>query len=162
MSSDVNQNFVEYFSEFRNVPIEWKEAQNFLNWYLLQNNNLLNAKSIGIYSSQEIPSGKQLYLSETSYDLLRTTVNFGPLPNAGIKSVPHSIDTTIGFRLFNLYLAANDLVNGQYFCLQYYSLDAADSIRLNLDATNVNVITTADYSAYTDCYVIIEYAQGVS
>jgi hypothetical protein len=154
-------NFVDYFARSRNIPIEWEQAQLLLNEYLLELSNFVNAKSIGIYSSQETPSGKQLQLTGTPYDLLRKTIDFGALPNAGSKPIAHGITVDSGFRLFNLYLAANNLVGTSYFCLQYFSIAAAD-ITLEMDATNVIVTTASDYSAYTDCYVIIEYARGVA
>jgi len=153
-------NFSLHFLEFRDVPQDWDKANNFLNWYFQQLTNVVNSKAIGIYSSQEIPAGKQLYVSAKPKTMLRRTFVFGALPNNTTKSIPHNIDTAQGFQVFNVYLAANDPINGSYFCLQYYSLDATASIRLVLDNTNINVITTQDYSPYTDCYVVVEYLRG--
>lgn len=57
-----NQELIDYFLEFRNVPEKWEEASKFLNFYLTQSTNFLNSKAIGIYTNQQIPCGKQLYL----------------------------------------------------------------------------------------------------
>lgn len=155
-----NQTFIDYFLEFRNVPEEWEEAKNFFNWYLTQSTNFLNAKSSGIYSSTQSPSGKQLYLSSTAYDVLRLTINFGALPNAATKTYAHGIDFSSGFRLFNLYLAANDTTAQKGFCLQYYSVAAGDIV-ISINSTNIVVTTLSDYSFYNDCYVIVEFLLGV-
>ncbi len=151
--------FSDYFLEFRNVPQEWEEANNFLNWYLEDIVNQLNAKDGGIHAVQIIPSGKTLAIGATNFAVLRKTLNFGPLPNATTKSVAHGIPVNSDFRIFNLQLAASDPSDMNYFCTQNYSLSANGMVRLEMDATNVNVTTNADYTAYTDCFVIIEYYQ---
>jgi len=161
MSNDVNTTFVDYFAEFRNIPEKWEEARNFFNWYLTQTTNFLNSKSIGIYSNQIIPSGKQIYVSSQSYDVLRTTVVFGSLPNAATKSMAHNLSVNSSFRILNLYLAANNTTDLKYFCLQYYSIAPGDIV-LSMDATNVIVTTASDYSSYNQCLVVIEFAVGVS
>jgi len=161
MSTNVDPNFIDYFAEFKNVPKEWEEAQNFLNWYLTQTTNFLNSKSIGVYSTELIPSGKQLYLSSSNYDVLRKTINFGAMPNATTKSVPHGLNVDSTFRLLNLYLAANDTTNKKYFCLQYYSISAGDIV-LSMDATNVTVTTGSNYSTYNVTIIPIEFATGVT
>lgn len=161
MSTNVNQNFIDYFAEFKNVPAKWEEAHNFLNWYLTQTTNFLNSKSIGIYSSELVPSGKQIYVSSTSYDVLRVTVVFGQLPNSTTKTVPHGLMVDGSFRLLNLYLTANNTSGNEYFCLQYYSIAASDIV-VSMDATNVIVKTQSDYSAYNMSLAIIEFATGVS
>lgn len=154
-----DQLFSDYFQEFRNIPKDWEGAQNFLTWYLTQMTNYMNAKEIGIHASYVIPCGKQLYLNNRSFDAQRLTIAFGALPAAGTKSVAHGIDTTLGFRILNLYLAANDTTHNKYFCLQYYSIAPGDIV-LNMDATNVNVTVASNYSAYNDCFIILEFIQG--
>jgi hypothetical protein len=161
MSTNVNQNFIDYFAEFKNVPEKWEEAQNFFNWYLTQTTNFLNAKSIGVYSSELIPSGKQIYVTSTAYDVLRVTVIFGPLPNSTTKTVPHGLVVDGSFRLLNLYLTANNTTGNKYFCLQYYSIAPGDIV-LSMDATNIIVTTMSDYSSFNMSLAIVEFATGVS
>ncbi len=161
MSNDVNSTFIDYFAEFKNVPKEWEEAQNFLNWYLTVTTNFLNSKDIGIYSNQIIPSGKQLYLSNKNYNGLRKTVIFGTLPNATTKSVPHGLEVDGSFRIVNFYITANDTTNLKYFCLQYFSIAPSDIV-LSMDATNVIVTTESNYSTYNDCLAIIDFVTGVT
>ena len=160
MSSNVNSTFVDYFLEFKNVPQKWEEAQNFLNWFLTLNTNFLNSKSIGILSNQIIPSGKQLYVSSSSFDVLRTTVIFGALPNTATKTVPHGLMVDDTFQLINLYLAASNTSGLKYFCLQYFSIAVGDIV-LSMDTTNIIVTTKSDYSAYNVSYVVCEFVQAV-
>ncbi len=151
--------FSDYFLEFRNVPQEWEQANDFFNWYIEDIVNQLNAKAGGIHQVQIIPSGKTLAIGSTSFSVLRKALNFGSLPNATTKSVPHGITVGSSFRIFSLQLSASDPADKRYFCTQNYSLSANGMVRLEMDATNVNVTTNADYTAYTDCFVIIEYYQ---
>ena len=161
MSNDVNNTFIDYFAEFKNVPKEWEEAQNFLNWYLTQTTNFLNSKSIGIYSNQIIPSGKQVYVSSKSYDALRTTIVFGALPNATTRRVAHNLEVDASFRILNIYLTANNTSAFEYFCLQYYSIASADIV-VNMDDTYVYVTTKSNYSAYNEALIIVEFVTGVT
>lgn len=151
--------FSDYFLEFRNVPQEWDQANDFFNWYIEDIVNQLNAKSGGIYPVQIVPSGKTLAIGSSTFSVLRKALNFGALPNASTKSVAHGIPVGATFRIFNLQLSASDSTNMRYFCTQNYSLSPNGMVRLEMDATNVNVTTNADYTSYTDCFVIIEYYQ---
>jgi hypothetical protein len=155
--------FNQYFLPIRRTPVDWDKGQKFLDWYLFETANFVNARTIGIYSSQAIPCGKQLQLSNVNYAMLRKTLNFGVLPNSGSNSVAHNIviNSTTGFRLFNLYLAANDTTGFDYFCLQYWSVAVGDIV-LSMDATDVTVATQSDYSNFDTSYVVIEYALGVT
>lgn len=154
------QSLEDYFLQFRNVPDVWDDANNFLNSYLTQSTNFLNSKAIGIYSTQSIPCGKQLYLGQKSYDVFRLTLDFGALPNAAAKVVAHNISPYTGFRLLNMFLSATDSTTGNAFSLQYYSIAGGD-ITLQIDPTNVTVTTASNYSAYNVSYVIIEFLVGV-
>lgn len=150
-----------YFLQFRDVPLEWEDANDFLNWYLKQNTNLLNSKAIGTYSSQSIPAGKRLYITSKEYEAFRLTIDFGALPNAGVKTVAHGITPYLpGFRLLNMFLSATNTTTGEAFSLQYYSIAASD-ITLLIDPTNVTVTTASNYSPYNVSYVIIEFLTGV-
>lgn len=87
----------------------------------------------------------------------RTTVNFGALPNTATKSVPHHILFNSGFTVTSIYGAASDPVNLLYKPLPYPSTVLNNTIQVNVDATNVNITTAANYSAYTRSQIIIEY-----
>lgn len=153
------QSFNDFFVEIRSVPGEWEDSAVFLDWYLEQIVNSLNSKSGGTYFSQILPTGNKIAIGSKSFDILRKTFNFGPLPNNTTKSVAHGITVGDTFRIFNIYLSANDPTDKRYFCTQNYSLTSGNMVRLEIDATNVNVTTNGDYTAYSDCFVIVEYFQ---
>ena len=84
-------------------------------------------------------------------------INFGALPNAGTKSVPHNIPINGSYTFTRIYGAASDTTGLNYIPLPYASPTAANNIELNLDATNVNIITGSNRSNFNITYVIVEY-----
>lgn len=154
--------FNEYLLPIRRTPVDWEKAQKFLDWYLFEVGNFVNSRTIGIYSTQEIPSGEQLQLSGKSYGIFRKVLDIGALPNATTSTIPHGISNVdAGFRLMDLRLCANDTTDFDYFVLSYWSIAAAD-IKIDIEGPNVVITTMNDYSAYDKCLVIIEYAVGVA
>jgi hypothetical protein len=88
----------------------------------------------------------------------RVVVNFGVLPNTGVKSVPHGImDIGATFSFTRIYGAASDQIAFSYIPLPYASPTLANNIELSVDATNVTITTGSNRSNYTVCYVIVEY-----
>lgn len=138
---------------------------------LYQNVNListiLNLKDTGYYTTQELVNGQSFFPNPalnsstdtvaTYRQVFRTTVNFGALPNAGVKSVPHNILITAGYTFTRIYGAASNTTNFSYIPLPYVDLPAGNHIGLNVDAVNVNIQTTDDRTNYTVCYVVVEY-----
>lgn len=138
---------------------------------LYQNINLvsivLNTKDTGMYELTELVNG-QLFFSNpllnsttsqspTPRQAYRLVINFGALPDATTKSVAHGLTIQSNWTLTRLYAAATN-PSTEFIPIPYASsVDVAHNIELNMDATNVNIITGTDYSAYTACYVIIEY-----
>lgn len=137
---------------------------------LYQNINLialaLNLKDTGYYVLEEFLNS-QLYfpnpaLSSTTSlqpdfrQVFRKVINFGALPNAGTKSVAHGIDITSGYSFTRIYGCATN-PSTSFIPLPYASPTLVNNIELNADALNVNVITGSNRSAYTICYIILEY-----
>ncbi len=100
--------------------------------------------------------------------VFRKVIAFGALPNAGTKSVAHGIDTLpqdlpnnyIGFSFTRIYATATDPVNELYIPIPYASNVAANVIEINVDATNVNITTASNKTAYTITYVVLEYIKS--
>ena len=126
-----------------------------------------NTKDTGYYPLFEMVNG-QLWFpdpTETSAStpqpnyrqVVRKVINFGTLPNTGTTSVAHGITLTTKSRVTRLYGTAIDPVNRLYLPLPYASPTAANNIELSMDATNVNVTTGSNRTAYTICYIVIEY-----
>ena len=88
--------------------------------------------------------------------VFRKVINFGALPNTGIKSVAHNIDPTASFSFTRIYGCSTN-PSTSYIPLPYASPTLANNIELNADATNVNVTTGSDRTAYTITYIVLEY-----
>ncbi len=131
---------------------------------------VLNIKDSGYYSLLEFVNGQKFFINPalnsttstqpTYRQVFRTTVNFGALPNTGTKSVAHNIAPTTNFSFTRLYGAASDQAGKNYIPIPYASASGADNIELNADATNVNITTASDRTAFTLCYVVLEYIKS--
>ncbi len=130
----------------------------------------LNVKDTGVYNVIEIVNG-QIFFPNPALNsstaqapnfrqVYRTVVNFGALPNAATKSVAHGILITPTTTFTRIYATASNLAADTYIPIPYASPTAANSIEISVDATNVNITDVIDYSAYTICYVILEYIQN--
>jgi hypothetical protein len=129
---------------------------------LYQNINLiqttLNIKDSAFYDSEEFVNG-QVYPAVTGTNatnvrqVFRKMVSFGALPNTAAKTVAHGIDITVGFTFTRIYGAASDTTN-----LLYLPIPSANpDINIRIDATNIVITTSANYSLYDTTYVILEY-----
>ena len=126
----------------------------------------VNLKESGYKLTTEFNTGKFLFDTTNDFNKLRPiytiTVNFGALPNAATISVPHGIPAIDGnFKTVAIFgSASKPTVAYSYLPLPYASAAAvASNIEVNVDATNVNIITGANYSAYTVTYITIEYVR---
>lgn len=132
----------------------------------------LNLKDTGMYNTSQFVNSQVFFPnpalnSSTAQtpefrQVYRTVVNFGALPNAGTKTVPHNITCTTLTSFTRIYATASKpTVAFEYLPIPYSSATAvADNIELFVDATNVNIVTATNYSAYTITYVILEYLQN--
>ncbi len=130
---------------------------------------VLNTKDSGYYWNNEFINGQVFYPNPAlnsstaqtpeARQVYRLVVNFGALPNTATKTVAHGITCTQKTSFTRIYGCATDPVGLTYIPLPYASATAADNIELFVDSTNVNVITSADYSAYTITYIVLEYLQ---
>jgi hypothetical protein len=127
----------------------------------------LNLKDIGVYPLTEIVNGQTFFpnpdltesteLQPSPRQGLRTTVNFGQLPNAGTKSVPHGITFDDAITFVDIYGAAT-LPSTAGIPISFSStVNINQNISIDVDPINVNIITAIDYSAFTRCIVVIEY-----
>ena len=123
----------------------------------------LNKKDTGIYALTEFVNGQTFFPNQTlgnqsaERQVFRKVINFGTLPNAGTTSVAHGIAPSTAFTFTRIYGVANDTTGQSYLPLPYASPTAASTIELNVDATNVNITTGSNRTAYTITYVVLEY-----
>lgn len=125
--------------------------------------NAVNTKTSGLYLPQEIASFQQYFTSGNpmqNRDVYRKVVDFGALPNTAAKTVAHGITFDSNSTLTRLYAAATDPVNLLYIPIPYASPTLANNIELSLDSTNVIITTGNNRSAFTTCYVVIEWLKN--
>lgn len=162
-----SQDFESYVPVYDTVPEKWEDGRKFLVEQLKRISNGINIREIGWFLDEELLSGKQFISApgvtppQQFRSVFRKVISFGALPAAGTKSVAHGVTFDVNFTVTDMYISATDPVNFLAFSIQYWSKNAADSIRLNMDATNVNVAVNADYSAYTRSFVVIEYIKEI-
>lgn len=143
------------------IPDEPDELKLKLYQYLNSIATVINAKDTGTYSRVE-EANSQLYfpdpaLLNTDNNFLvyrpvyRKVIDFGTLPNAGLKSVAHGIDITSTFSFTRIYATASNPTGLTYFPIPGSGCD------ITVDATNVNITTGADKTAFTKCYAVLEY-----
>lgn len=140
---------------------------------LYQNLNLialvLNIKDTGMYEVTETVNG-QLFFSNPNNNsstsvapaqrqVYRKVINFGALPNAGTKSVPHTITVTPATTFTRIYGAASDTTNLAYIPIPYASPTLANNIEVSVSSTNITVTTGSNRSTYTTSYFVLEYLQ---
>lgn len=150
------------------TPADLQEA--FVLQYQNYNNiaNILNVKDTGYYLTTEINTSQKWFqptsaapdgpLTRNAY---RVVVNFGALPNTATKSVAHNIEGLTAGSFFWTFIGgyATDAA-AMGIPLPYSSGTLNANIELNADATNVNVTTSIDYTAYTTCYIVLEYLKN--
>jgi hypothetical protein len=137
---------------------------------LYQNMNMIslvtNRKDSALYETSEFVNG-QTFFSDPALtsaspttpaprQVYRKVLNFGALPNTANKTMAHEITITAATTFTRIY-GASSQPSTTFVPLPYSSSVAANCIEVWVDATNVNVTTGADWSAYTTTYIILEY-----
>jgi hypothetical protein len=129
--------------------------------------NAINLREIGWFLDEEVLSGKA-FIPGVSVpgnnpgqyrQILRKVIDFGPLPNATTKPIPHGILFDSNFTLMQLYAAATDPIGLTAVPVTLAGVTAANDIQIYMDSINVNISTTSNQSKYTRCFVVIEYLQ---
>ena len=171
VGSFIPTSYIWDVSQLYSVDVNSPEFKELLVRLYQNVNNIaivLNTKDSGLYERSEFVNG-QLYFSDPTLSsqtnvtpvqrqVYRLVVNFGPLPNAATKSVAHGIPITNGYSFTRIYATATDPVAHSYLPIPYASCtDVAHNIELNVDATNVNITTGIDRTAYTIVYAVVEY-----
>lgn len=165
-----SQIFESFVPVYDAVPEKWQDARPFIVEQLKKISNAVNIREIGWFLDEELLSGKAFIpglnnaatdgTSQQFRQVFRKVVDFGPLPNAGIKSVPHGISVTADFSLTFLCGAATDPIGLTSIAIPHASSTAlANNVAIVLDATNVNITTGVNRSNFTRCFVTIEYIQ---
>lgn len=139
---------------------------------------VLNTKETGAYYEQEFVTGSLFFpnpantlsslmpIAPVERQVSRAVVNFGALPNTGLKSMPHQLSVGPQWTFVKIYGCATNPTliptpspNQAFIPIPYVDATGviANNIELYVDQTNVNIQTAADYSAWTVTYVVIEW-----
>jgi len=171
MNPSDNEIFESYVPVYDVIPANWNEARPVIVEQLKRLANAINIREIGWFIDEEVLSGKSFIpgdntafneaTSQLFRQVFRKVIDFGALPAAGTKSVPHGISFTENFSLTFLNAYATDPVNFIAFPIPYSDGTMAGAVSLVMDATNINITVNTDRSTFTRCFVIIEFLQEV-
>lgn len=175
MSTSLNGNPNNFIPESYIFPEDnFEEYDVKLREYLNNIAAAVNTKDSGLYDSEEVVTGQQFlptFSTTTAGNLnyrnvFRKVIDFGALPNATTKNVAHGISTTQDFSIVRLYATATDPGASTLQAaipIPYVNVAApADGVQLAMGATNVAITTTtANYTIYTRCFVVVEYIKVV-
>lgn len=136
-----------------------------------QQNLAINSKGSGTYSSLEDLSGNTYAIGtgSSATGVVNTAkgsyiklITFGALPIASTaKSIAHGIPFTAAYKIIRISGGATNPTTQVYIPLPFSHPDsAAYGISLLVNATHVIVTTgTADWSAWTETFIFIEYVK---
>lgn len=162
--------FIYDTEQIKELNINSQEFKNFLVTLTLTIGDIIstiNYKESAFYPLEEVVTNVLLFntqaqLLDGRQDLsrngFRIIVNFGSLPNAATKSVAHNV-AGIGstYSFIKIDGAATDPTSMTFIKLPFSSPTLNENIKVTVDATNVNITTAIDYTAYTTSYIILEY-----
>lgn len=155
-----NQNLSTYVPVYNFIPEEWQESREALTQLLRMISNGVNIRDVGFYYNEETLTGQRFVPTGNQQDyrsVFRKVIPIGALPNAVPKSVPHGITVRSTTRFTRIYGTANN-PSTSFIPLPFVSTTAAaNCVQVTVDSTNVVITTGVNYSAYTDCFVVLEY-----
>lgn len=164
--SFTSQDFESYVPVYDSVPDKWEDAKPFIVEQLKKISNAVNIREIGWFLDEELLSGKAFIPGitpagnpQTYRSVLRKVIDFGPLPAAGTKTVPHGILFDINFTLISLTAAATNPTNFVAFSPVYAPSSDPNGVQMYMDSTSIYITVNNDRSAYTRCFVTVEYIQ---
>lgn len=103
------------------------------------------------YSTDEVIIGEWI----DGKPIYRRTYNFGALPNATSKTIPHNLTNIDKF--INIYGFSYD--SGKTTLPLPFVHNSGGDIQLNCDGLNICVVTKTNRSSFTVCYITIEYTK---
>jgi len=158
-----SQQFETYVPVYDMVPEKWEEARQFLVEHLKKISNAVNIREVGFFLDEELLSGKSFIPGVTlpgnpsiARSVFRKVIEFGTLPNAGTKFVPHGIVFNNNFTLIQLFGSATDPIGLTALPLPLAAA-APFQIELYMNSTDIIVVTGSARSNYTRVFVVVEY-----
>jgi hypothetical protein len=171
MSTSDSSSLINQLPVSVEMPREFEEFREIASLYFKRIVDAVNKKEGSLYYLQELGNFQSFFTAGSPYtfrNVYRMTVNFGALPNAATKSVAHGIvgidanaPNPSSFSFTHIYATASKQTAGAESFVPIPWADSTgggtNNIQITVDATNVNITTSTDWSAYTVCYVILEY-----
>lgn len=130
----------------------------------------VNNREIAQYATMEIQTGQQFFsVSADPTDFrqtLRKVINFGALPNAVAKAVAHGITMNANTIVTRVYAVAQDTAAVdpaiRFIPIPYVDPNVlANGVQLHVTTLNVVITTAINYTAFTQCYVVVEYINEI-
>jgi hypothetical protein len=165
-----SQNLESFVPVYDAAPKTWEEGMPFIVEQLKKLANAVNVREIGFFLDQEVLAGK-LFIpgvniasgggsSQQFRTVLRKVIDFGALPNATFKAVPHGITFDANFTLIQMWASATDPTNLLALPIPFAAVPSANTpIQMFMDSTNIYITTSDNRSSYTRCYIILEFMQ---
>ena len=145
------------------LPESWDDSHEALTSHLRRIANAVNNREVGWVVDTEIDTGKRFIAASGSTEyrtIFRKAIDTGTLPNNTTSSIAHGLTVDANFTLIEIYGGGTDPIAFTSIPLNYVS-SAGSSIEVNMDASNINIVTTGNYSAYTRSFVVIEYMREI-
>ena len=156
-----------YVPVYNSIPEEWEEAREMLIETLRTMANGVNFRDVGTYYEQEVLAGQRFVPTSTQTQprsVFRKVIDVGALDDfsaapPSTQTVAHGITINANTRFTRIYGTAND-PSTTFIPLPYSDADLIDNnIELWVDATNINIRSSVDYSGFTSTFVVLEYVQ---
>ena len=117
--------------------------------------SLVNRNTRGEFFLSETNSAQVLFGgTSNNRPIFRKTFDFGALPNTAAKNLAHGLTFDANMSFVKITAVATDPVNFLSFPIP------TTGVTISLDATNIIITTTSDLTAYTNCFVILEYIKA--
>jgi hypothetical protein len=119
----------------------------------------INTREIGQYYLNELLTGSMLFNTtniQKPRSIYRKVINFGALPNTLSKPIAHGLTITKDYQFLKMYVVGNNSTGAPFYAITLPDRNST----ITIDANNVNITTFADYSAYTNSAVVLEYSKA--
>jgi hypothetical protein len=130
----------------------------------------VNGRDAGMYDKTEFVNGQTFFPSAgtssatssapNQRQVYRKVIDFGALPNAAAKTVAHGLTITTGYTFTRIYGTASNPAGSLYIPIPYASPVLLNNIELSVSNVNVTITTGIDRTAFTTCYVVLEYLKN--
>lgn len=172
MNNQPNEGLANYLPPNIILNDDWSEAKLTLTDYLIRAAEAINTREIAVYQDVSLDSGINISDTPNAQQWFtpgdankfrygsRTVVDFGVLPNTTTKTVAHGIVTSTN-TIFTYIGGCASIPGSSWIPIPFSDTGAGANIELQIDGTNVKIITAANYSSYTQCYVVLEWIESI-